>query len=117
MTKKGLYQMEESETQVQWLDDIIEYQTGSVVSRTLMKNEAGSITLFAFDAGQILSEHTVPYKAFLQVIDGEVEITIAGETFQLSGGQIIVLPANKPHSVNAVQKFKMILTLLRSHED
>ena len=109
--------MEEFETQVQWLDDVIDYQTESIVSRTLMKNEAGSITLFAFDKAQSLSEHTVPYKAFLQVTDGEVEITIAGESFQLSAGQVIILPANKPHSVNAIQKFKMILTLLRSHEN
>ncbi len=96
------------------LKDYIEYSTGSVVSRTLKENRAGTITLFAFDAGQGLSEHSAPFDAVVQVIDGEGRFIIGGEEHDLKAGQLIIMPANVPHAVRAKQKFKMLLTMLRA---
>ncbi len=96
------------------LKDYIEYSTGSVVSRTLKENRAGTITLFAFDAGQGLSEHSAPFDAVVQVIDGEGRFIIGGEEHDLKAGQLIIMPANIPHSVRAKQRFKMLLTMLRA---
>lgn len=96
------------------LKDYIEYSAGSVVSRTLKENKAGTITLFAFDAGQGLSEHSAPFDAVVQVIDGEGHIIIGGEEHDLKTGQLIIMPANVPHAVRAKQKFKMLLTMLRA---
>lgn len=96
------------------LVEMIDYQRESVVSRTLIDRETGTVTLFAFDEGQGLSEHTAPFDALVFLIDGEAEITIAGRTFHLKEGETITMPANKPHSLKAVRKFKMILTLIRS---
>ncbi|MFQ5583082.1 MAG: cupin domain-containing protein [Calditrichia bacterium] len=106
--------MEELEQKVTTLSNMIEYQEGAVVSKIILKKTSGSVTLFAFDKSQNLSEHTVPYDALVQVIDGEAEIIIAGQPFRLGAGQMIIMPANKPHAVNAVQRFKMILTMLKS---
>jgi len=96
------------------LKDYIEYSTGSVVSRTLKENRAGTITLFAFDAGQGLSEHSAPFDAVVQVIDGEGRFIIGGEEHDLKAGQLIIMPANVPHAVRAKQRFKMLLTMLRA---
>ncbi len=96
------------------LKEHIEYSTGSVVSRTLKENRAGTITLFAFDAGQGLSEHSAPFDAVVQVIDGEGRFIIGGEEHDLKAGQLIIMPANVPHAVRAKQKFKMLLTMLRA---
>ncbi len=96
------------------LKDYIEYSTGSVVSRTLKENRAGTITLFAFDAGQGLSEHSAPFDAVVQIIDGEGRFIIGGEEHDLKAGQLIIMPANIPHAVRAKQKFKMLLTMLRA---
>jgi quercetin dioxygenase-like cupin family protein len=96
------------------LKDYIEYSTGSVVSRTLKENRAGTITLFAFDAGQGLSEHSAPFDAVVQVIDGEGRFIIGGEEHDLKAGQLIIMPASVPHAVRAKQKFKMLLTMLRA---
>jgi quercetin dioxygenase-like cupin family protein len=96
------------------LSDSIEYQKASVVSRTLIDKKAGSVTLFAFDEQQGLSEHAAPYDALVQVIDGEAEITISGKTRQLKAGEMIILPANAPHSLKAKSRFKMLLTMIRS---
>jgi quercetin dioxygenase-like cupin family protein len=96
------------------LKDYIEYSTGSVVSRTLKENRAGTITLFAFDAGQGLSEHSAPFDAVVQVIDGEGRFIIGGEEHNLKAGQLIIMPASVPHAVRAKQKFKMLLTMLRA---
>ncbi len=96
------------------LKDYIEYSTGSVVSRTLKENRAGTITLFAFDAGQGLSEHSAPFDAVVLVIDGEGRFIIGGEKHDLKAGQLIIMPANIPHAVRAMQKFKMLLTMLRA---
>ncbi len=94
--------------------DLVAYQEGAVVSRTILNKKAGTVTLFAFDEGQALSEHTAPYDALACVIDGSAEVTIAGKPFQLTSGQMIVMPANKPHAVRATGKFKMMLTMIRS---
>ncbi len=96
------------------LSDSIEYSTDSVVSRTLIENKAGTITLFAFDAGQGLSEHSAPFDAVVQVLDGEAELTIGGEKVNASFGQMVVMPANVPHALQARQRFKMLLTMLRA---
>ncbi len=93
--------------------DMIEYQEGSVVSKTLIDEKAGTVTLFAFDEQQGLSEHTAPFDAMVQIIDGEAEITISGKTHHLREGEAIVMPANHPHSLKAVKRFKMILTMIR----
>lgn len=93
--------------------ELIAYQDGSVVSRVLMKQKGGNVTLFAFDAGQELSEHTAPYDAMVSVLDGEVEVTIAGEPFKLGTGEWILMPANQPHALKALSKFKMVLTMVR----
>ena len=93
---------------------LVAYQDGTVASRTLIDKQVGTVTVFAFDEGQGLSEHTVPYDAFVQILDGEAEITIAGEPHHLSAGQMIIMPANKPHLLRAVKQFKMLLVMIRS---
>jgi quercetin dioxygenase-like cupin family protein len=95
------------------LGALVDYQTSSIVSRTLVKGPGGTITAFAFDAGQALSEHTAPFDAVAQVIDGEADITIAGTTYRVATGQLIVMPANQPHAVSAGTRFKMLLTMIR----
>ncbi len=89
------------------------YQDGAIVSREIVKSPAGSVTLFAFDEGQGLSEHTTPFDALVQVLEGEVEITISGQVHRLRGGELILMPANRPHALKAIQRFKMILTMIR----
>jgi len=93
---------------------LVEYQQGSVVSRTILKSSTGSVTLFAFDKGQELSEHTVPHDALVHVLDGQAEIRISGTAYRVEQGEMIVLPANEPHAVRALGSFKMLLTMLRS---
>ena len=94
--------------------DMVGYQEGAVVSRTLVDRKTGTVTLFAFAQGQGLSEHTAPFDALVQVLDGEVEISISGKMFHLKPGEIIVMPANEPHAVKAISRFKMMLTMIRS---
>ena len=106
--------MDNSTAQVSHLVDMVGYQDGAVVSRTVLKQPAGNVTLFAFDAGQELSEHTAPYDALVQVLDGEAEITIAGRPHRLRAGDLILMPANKPHAVRAPVRFKMLLTMIRT---
>lgn len=96
------------------LIDLVEYQRDSVVSRMLINKKSGTITLFSFDDGQILSEHTAPFDALVQILDGEAEITISGNTFHVKQGEIVLMPANEPHALKAVKKFKMMLTMIRS---
>jgi quercetin dioxygenase-like cupin family protein len=96
------------------LDELVNYQEGAVVSRTVVKRATGTITAFAFDAGQGLSEHTAAFDALVQMIEGEAEITISGEPFKLRGGEAILLPAHRPHAVTALTQFKMLLTMIRS---
>ena len=90
------------------------YQEGAVVSRQITKSEAGNVTLFAFDEGQELSEHTAPLDALVHVLEGEVEIKISGQPFHLKTGEAIIMPADRPHAVKAVKKFKMLLTMIRA---
>ncbi len=94
--------------------DLVGYQEGAVVSRTLINQKTGTVTLFAFDQGQELSEHTAPYDALAQVLDGETEISISGRPFHLTAGDSIIMPANDPHAVKALTRFKMMLTMIRS---
>jgi quercetin dioxygenase-like cupin family protein len=101
------------EPEVRRVVDLVSYQDGAVVSRIVVKRETGSVTLFAFDAGQELSEHTAPYDALAQIVDGEAAITIAGRPHRLSAGEMILLPAHQPHAVQAVSRFKMLLTMIR----
>ncbi|MFN3741757.1 MAG: cupin domain-containing protein [Anaerolineales bacterium] len=89
------------------------YQPGAIVSRQVIKGSGGNITLFAFDEGQELSEHITPFDALAHVLDGEVEIKISGKVFLLKAGEAIIMPANEPHAVQAVKKFKMLLTMIR----
>lgn len=96
------------------INDLAAYQSGSVVSRTLIDKKIGTLTLFAFDKGQGLSEHTAPYDAFVQVLDGSAVITIAGQEHQVAAGQMIIMPANKPHSLRAEAPFKMLLVMIRA---
>lgn len=96
------------------LADLVDYQDGAIVSRTLVKTAAGSVTLFAFDEGQELSEHTVPHDALVHVFDGEARITIAGTSHRVGTAEMIIMPANRPHAVLASQRFKMMLVMLRS---
>jgi quercetin dioxygenase-like cupin family protein len=96
------------------LSGLVNYQEGSVVSRVILKRDKGNVTLFAFDEGQGLSEHTSPFDALVQVIEGDAEVTVAGMPIALKPGQIVLLPAEKPHAVKAVTRFKMALTMIRS---
>lgn len=93
---------------------MVDYAEGSIVSRTLMDKEGGSVTLFAFDAGQSLSEHTTPYDALVQVIDGEVQLTIGDEDIRAEAGELVLMPADVPHAVSAPERFKMLLTMIRT---
>lgn len=94
-------------------NDLIQYQDGTVASRMIVFKKAGTITLFAFDAGEGLSEHSAPYDAILAVTDGEAEVSIEKDAFIVRAGEMIILPANRPHAVQAKQKFKMTLTMIR----
>ena len=106
--------MDQSPVGASHVVDLIGYQDGAVVSRAVIKQPAGNVTLFAFDAGQELSEHTAPYDAFVHVLDGEAEMAIAGQPHRLRVGDVIVMPANKPHAVRASARMKMLLTMIRS---
>lgn len=96
------------------MKELIGYQEGSVVSRTLINKSAGTVTLFAFDKEQGLSEHTAPYDAMVYIIDGEAEITIAGKSYEVKEGETIIMPSNKPHALKALSKFKMLLIMIKS---
>ena len=95
------------------LSAAIQYQTGSVVSKEIMRKDTGTVTLFAFDEGQGLSEHTAPFDALVYILDGEAKITITGNPVQVKTGELIIMPANEPHALQAVQKFKMLLVMIR----
>ncbi len=101
-------------SQVLNLAEMVNYQEGSVVSRQVTKAEAGNVTLFAFDKDQGLSEHTAPFDGLVHIIEGEAEVTISGTPYQLKTGDAIIMPANEPHALKAIQKFKMLLTMIRA---
>jgi quercetin dioxygenase-like cupin family protein len=100
--------------QVVRLADLVDYQDGAVVSREIINKKTGTVTLFAFDKGQGLSKHTAPFDALVYILDGEADITISGKTLRLKEGEMVIMPANQPHALKAVGKFKMILTMIRS---
>jgi len=102
------------QAQVLSLAEMASYQDGAVVSRQITKAQGGNITLFAFDAGQELSEHTAPFEALVQVLEGTATISIAGKSFQVEMGQAIILPAGEAHAVKATQRFKMLLTMIHA---
>lgn len=100
--------------EVERLVEMIDYQEGSVVSRTIVKKETGTVTLFAFDRGEGLSEHTAPFDALVYVVDGEAEVTVSGVPCRVKEGEMVLLPAGEPHALAAVERFKMVLTMIRS---
>jgi len=100
-------------SEVLQMADLVTYQDGSVVSRQITKADAGNVTLFAFDKDQELSEHTAPFDALVHVLDGDAEIKISGRPFHLKTGDAIIMPADKPHAVKALTRFKMLLTMIR----
>lgn len=94
--------------------EMVNYQEGSVVSRQITKEDSGNVTLFAFDKDQGLSEHTAPFDALVYILEGEADVTISGTPYRLSMGDAIIMPANEPHALKAIQKFKMLLTMIRA---
>lgn len=96
------------------VSELVNYQDGSIVSREIVKKSTGNVTIFAFDEGQGLSEHTAPFDALVHVFEGEAEVSIAGKPNHLQGGDMILIPAQQPHSLKALKQFKMILTMIRS---
>ena len=96
------------------LADLVDYQDSAVVSREIVNKKTGTVTLFAFDEGQGLSEHTAPFDALVQLLDGKADITISGKTLRLKEGEIVIMAANQPHTLKAVKRFKMILPMIRS---
>ncbi len=106
--------MSEEKTGHTALLDSVQYQEGGVVSRALLNKQSGSVTLFAFDKGQSLSEHSAPFDALVHLIEGEMDINISGEASRLKRGDFIIMPANEPHALEAVQKSKMVLIMLKS---
>jgi quercetin dioxygenase-like cupin family protein len=106
--------MKSLEAQPRKVVDLVNYQDGSIVSREIVSKKTGTVTIFAFDEGQGLSEHTSPYDALIHVLEGNVEITISGKSFLLGQGEAIIMPAKQPHGLNAQRKVKLILTMIRS---
>jgi quercetin dioxygenase-like cupin family protein len=100
--------------QVADLKNLVDYQEGSVVSKELIRKEKGTLTLFAFDKGQGLSQHTAPFDAFVYILDGGAEITISAQAHRLVAGQMIIMPANQPHALAAKERFKMLLVMIKA---
>jgi quercetin dioxygenase-like cupin family protein len=94
--------------------DLVDYQEDAIVSRTIIDKETGTVTLFAFDEGQKLSEHTAPFDALVYILDGETEVVISKKSHRVEEGEMILMPANEPHAIRAVKRFKMLLTMIRS---
>ena len=101
-------------TEIQKIIELINYQVGTIVSKTIINKNNGTVTIFAFDKNQELSEHTAPFDALLQILDGEAEVIISGKKYNLNSGEMIIMPANEPHAVKAVKKFKMMLIMVKS---
>lgn len=114
MSSTTIARSEIAGAEAQLLLGLVNYQEGSVVSRVILKREKGNVTIFAFDEGQGLSEHTSPFDALAQAIEGHTEVTVAGKTIGLKAGDVVLLPAEKPHAVKAATRFKMLLTMIRS---
>ncbi|MEE8421102.1 MAG: cupin domain-containing protein [Dehalococcoidales bacterium] len=114
MTKEnGQAGKEELKAKVHCLIDMIDYQAGSVVSRTIIDQKTGTLTLFAFGQEQGLSEHTAPFDALVYLLDGEAEVTISGKPLRVTAGEMVIMPANEPHALKALTRFKMMLVMIR----
>ncbi len=100
--------------QVLAMISLVEYQAGAIVSRTIIDKPAGTLTLFSFDKGQGLSEHTAPFDAMVYVLDGEAEVTISGKPLAVKQGEMVIMPANQPHALKAIRRFKMMLVMIKS---
>ena len=114
MTESNKIQKGLAKAQSTVLADLVNYQEDSIVSRTLIDKKAGTVTVFAFDEGQGLSEHTAPYDAIVYIIDGEAEIVISGKIITAKEGEMVIMPAHQPHALKAVKKFEMLLIMIRS---
>jgi quercetin dioxygenase-like cupin family protein len=114
MSSNTIARSEIAGAKAQPLLGLVNYQEGSVVSRVVLKREKGNVTIFAFDEWQGLSEHTSPFDALVQAVEGEAEITVAGQPIAVKPGDVVLLPADKPHAVKATTRFKMVLTMIRS---
>jgi quercetin dioxygenase-like cupin family protein len=112
--KEEMEDMGKADIQVINLTDLADYQEGSIVSRTIVDKKTGTVTFFAFGEGQGLSEHTAPFDALVYLLDGEAEVVVSGKPFRLKRGEMIIMPANDPHALKAITRFKMILTMIRS---
>jgi quercetin dioxygenase-like cupin family protein len=106
--------MQTPASQPQKLIELVQYQAGSVVSRALVNEKAGTVTLFAFGEGEGLSEHTAPFDALVHILEGEAEVVISGKPLRLKQGEMVIMPANEPHALKALTRFKMLLTMIRS---
>jgi len=106
--------MKEFLTEAYKIKDLVEYHENAVLSKELLKKETGTVTIFSFDQGQGLSEHTAPFDALVAILDGEAEITISGQAHQVSEGEMIIMPAGEPHALRANTRFKMMLVMIRS---
>jgi quercetin dioxygenase-like cupin family protein len=113
-SQEGQNKSEMPVAEVVRLADLVNYQEGSVVSRTIVKRATGTVTLFAFDDGQGLSEHTAAFDAVAHLLEGEAEITVSGKVLRTMTGEAVLMPANRPHSLKALGRFKMLLTMIRS---
>ncbi|MBZ0201557.1 MAG: cupin domain-containing protein [Ignavibacteria bacterium] len=114
MTKQEQPAEQTIDTEKMDLQNLLSYQPNSIVSRVLLKKPSGTITVFAFAEGEGLSEHTAPFDAYVQILDGEAEITISSKSVILKSGEVIIMPANKPHSLKAISEFKMLLVMIKS---
>ncbi len=112
--KEGLVAGEGLLARVWSMAGLVDYQNGAVVSREIIKKQTGTVTVFAFDRGQGLSEHIAPFDALVEVLDGEAEVTVSGKPHRLSAGEMIIMPAGQPHSLKALERFKMALIMIRS---
>jgi len=113
-SRQGKPGLEVQRPEVQNLEEMAGYQDGSIVSREIIRKSTGTVTLFAFDEGQGLSEHIAPFDALVYVLDGEVEVSISGISHRLKRGEMIIMPANQPHALKSLSRFKMMLVMIRS---
>lgn len=106
--------MKDNANQESKINELVKYQENTIVSKTIIEKKTGTVTVFAFDKNQGLSEHTAPFDALVHIIDGEAEVFISGNKINLKNGEIVIMPAEKPHALKAVKRFKMILTMIKS---
>lgn len=113
MKDGGFYTALRKMTKARQLINLVDYQKGAIVSREIIKKKTGSVTMFAFGKGQGLSEHTAPFDALVYLLDGQAEVTISGKPLHLKTGEMVIMPAHKPHALKVIEKFKMVLTMIK----